>query len=124
MLPPLPTDMRMPRTDPSPKTAMKMPGWADPNPGSQYQSDPFALFVQSIRGHWLSGMGGIQFPASRMFGQSALCAQPGSSHQSHTFGWYCRAATAFSPIAIVFDVPSVTIVTRTVGYFLCCPLSW
>src|SRR5438309_592175 len=114
MLPPFPTDIWMPRTDPSPNTAMKTPGWADPNPGSQNQFDPFALFVQSIRGYWLSGMIGTQFPASRMFGQSELCAQPGSSHQSHTFGWYCRLETAFSAIAIVLDVPSLTPVTRSV----------
>ena len=54
----------------------------------------------------LSGSGLIQFPASRMFGQSAPWAQPGRSHQSQTFGVYCRDETAFSATASVFEVPS------------------
>src|SRR5262249_19497829 len=58
-------------TEPSPNNALKPPVWADPNPGSQNQSAPLALLVQSIRGYWLSGITGIQLPASRMFGQSA-----------------------------------------------------
>jgi len=104
------------RTEPSPNRALNPPVWAEPNPGSQYQFEPLALLVQSIRGHCESGIGAIQLPANRVLGQSALWAQPGSSHQSQTFAWYCRAATAFSATAIVFEVPSVTLTSFTVPY--------
>src|SRR5262245_1741792 len=54
-----------------------------------------------------------------MFGQSELCAQPGTSHQSQSgvaVGEYCRLDTAFSMIASVFDVPSGTLEALTVPY--------
>src|SRR5262245_18329240 len=102
-LPQLLTVILMVRTEPSPMTALKMPVWAEPNPGSQNQYAPLALLVQLMRGYWESGMMAIQLPTRRMFGQSAPWAQPGSSHQSQTLGWYCREDTAFSPMAIVFE---------------------
>src|SRR5262245_32598477 len=100
-------------TEPSPNRALKPAVWAEPNPGSQYQSAPLALLVQLIRGHWLSGITGTQLPASRMFGQSELCVQPGSSHQSQTRAWYWRLETAFSATASVFDRPSGTVAAVT-----------
>ena len=51
---------------------------------------------------------GTQLPARRMFGQSELWAQPGTSHQSQTLAAYCRDETAFSAMAIVLEVPSGT----------------
>ena len=70
-----------------------------------------------MRTESLSASGLIQFPASRMFGQSAPCAQPGSSHQSQTFGVYCRVQTAFSATMTVFEVPSGMLEAFTVPYF-------